>query len=160
MQTTPQHLREEYRARGGWSELRLFDLFAANAARVPARLAVVDPPNREALDERAPARLDYRALASLVDRTMVALAGAGLRRDDVLVTQLPNVAEYVATYLAAARLGIVLSPVPMQYRRAELEPIVDLDSYGDDRELNLSDGNQGEYVAAYGFLASCRSGCD
>jgi len=44
--------------------------------------------------------------------------------------------------------------------RPELEPIVDLDSYGDDRELNLSDGNQGEYVAAYGFLASCRSGCD
>ena len=124
MQTTPQHLREEYRARGGWSELRLFDLFAANADRVPTRLAVADPPNREALDGRAPARLDYRALASLVDRTMVALAGAGLRRDDVLVTQLPNVTEYVATYLAAARLGIVLSPVPMQYRRAELEPIV------------------------------------
>jgi acyl-CoA synthetase (AMP-forming)/AMP-acid ligase II len=125
MKTTPQHLREEYRARGGWSELRLFDLFAANAARVPARIAVADPPNREALDERAPARLDYRTLASLVDRTMLALAGAGLRRDDVLVTQLPNVAEYVAVYLAAARLGIVLSPVPMQYRRAELEPIVE-----------------------------------
>ena len=105
---------------------RLFDLFAANAARVPERLAVVDPPNRAALDGREPRRLDYRALSALVDATVLALTEAGLRRDDVLVTQLPNVVEYVATYLAAARLGIVLSPVPMQYRRAELEPIVAL----------------------------------
>jgi len=126
MQTTPEHLRREFRARGRWSDLRLFDLFAANAVRVPERIAVVDPPNRAALDGREPGRLDYRALSALVDATMLALAAAGLRRDDVLITQLPNVAEYVATYLAAARLGIVLSPVPMQYRRAELEPIVAL----------------------------------
>jgi acyl-CoA synthetase (AMP-forming)/AMP-acid ligase II len=126
MQTTPAHLRESYRARGDWSGTRLFDLFAANAARVPQRLAVVDPPNRTALDGREPTRLDYRELAELVDATTLALAGAGLRRDDVLVTQLPNVVEYVAVYLAAARLGVVLSPVPMQYRRAELEPILKL----------------------------------
>jgi acyl-CoA synthetase (AMP-forming)/AMP-acid ligase II len=126
MQTTPAHLREAYRARGDWSGTRLFDLFAANVARVPERLAVVDAPNRAALDGREPRRLDYRALAELVDATTLALAGAGLRRDDVLVTQLPNVVEYVAVYLAAARLGVVLSPVPMQYRRGELEPIVSL----------------------------------
>jgi acyl-CoA synthetase (AMP-forming)/AMP-acid ligase II len=105
---------------------RLFDLFAANAARVPDRLAVVDPPNRAALDGREPRRLDYYALSALVDATVLALSHAGLRRGDVLVTQLPNVVEYVAVYLAAARLGVVLSPVPMQYRRAELEPIVAL----------------------------------
>jgi acyl-CoA synthetase (AMP-forming)/AMP-acid ligase II len=126
MQTTPQHLREQFRERGQWSDVRLTDLFAANAARVPERLAVVDPPNRVALDGREPRRLDYRALSEEVDATVLALAGAGLRRDDVLVTQLPNVVEYVAVYLAAARLGIILSPVPMQYRRAELEPIVAL----------------------------------
>ena len=70
-----------------------------------------------------PRRLDWRSLAALVDATMVALADAGLRRDDVLVTQLPNVVEYVAVYLACARLGVVISPVPMQFRRAELEPL-------------------------------------
>ena len=57
---------------------------------------------------------------------MVALADAGLRRDDVLVTQLPNVVEYVAVYLACARLGVVVSPVPMQFRRGELEPLCKL----------------------------------
>jgi acyl-CoA synthetase (AMP-forming)/AMP-acid ligase II len=126
MQTTPAHLREAYRSRGDWSGTRLTDLFAANAARVPDRLAVVDPPNRAALDGHEPLRLDYRGLARMVDATTLALADAGLERDDVLVTQLPNVVEYVAVYLAAARLGIILSPVPMQYRRGELEPIVSL----------------------------------
>lgn len=123
MRTTPQHLAAEYRASGAWSEQRLGDLYANSAAVEPARIAIVDPPNRAALDGAVPRRLDYRSLSALIDATMVALADAGLRRDDVLVTQLPNVVEYVAVYLACARLGIVVSPVPMQFRRGELEPL-------------------------------------
>jgi acyl-CoA synthetase (AMP-forming)/AMP-acid ligase II len=123
MRTTPQHLAAEHRASGAWSEQRLGDLFASSAAVEPARIAIVDPPNRTVLDGAFPRRLDWRSLAALVDATMVALANAGVRRDDVLVTQLPNVVEYVAVYLACARLGVVISPVPMQFRRAELEPL-------------------------------------
>ena len=123
MRTTPEALSTGYRERGYWSDVRIHDLYARNAAGDPARLAVIDPPNRADLDGAAPRRLDYRALSALVDSTMCALADAGLRRDDVLVTQLPNITEYVAVYLAAARLGIVVSPVPMQFRRGELEPI-------------------------------------
>jgi acyl-CoA synthetase (AMP-forming)/AMP-acid ligase II len=126
MRTTPQHLAAEYRASGAWSEQRLGDLYAASAAVEPARIAIVDPPNRAALDGALPRRLDWHSLTALVDATMVALADAGLRRDDVLVTQLPNVVEYVAVYLACARLGVVISPVPMQFRRAELEPVCSL----------------------------------
>jgi acyl-CoA synthetase (AMP-forming)/AMP-acid ligase II len=123
MRTTPERLSQEYRARGAWSDRRVGDLYAESAARDPDRVALVDPPNRAALDGAAPRRLTWRELAALVDATMVALADAGVRRDDVLVTQLPNVAEYPAIYLACARLGVVVSPVPMQFRRAELEPI-------------------------------------
>ncbi len=123
MRTTPERLRQEYRARGAWSERRVFDLYADAAARDPARLALVDPPNRAALDGAAPRRLTWGELSSLVDATVVALADAGLRCDDVLVTQLPNVVEYPALYLACARLGVVISPVPMQFRRGELEPV-------------------------------------
>src|SRR5688500_9062089 len=126
MRTTPQHLASEYRASGAWSEQRLGDLFASSAAVEPARIAIVDPPNRAALDGASARRLDWRSLSALVDATMVALADAGLRRDDVLVTQLPNVVEYVAVYLACARLGVVISPVPMQFRRGELEPLCKL----------------------------------
>lgn len=123
MRTTPQHLAAEYRASGAWSEQRLGDLYASSATVEPTRIAIVDPPNRVALDGAFARRLDWRSLTGLIDATMVALADVGLRRDDVLVTQLPNVVEYVAVYLACARLGVVISPVPMQFRRAELEPL-------------------------------------
>lgn len=126
MRTTPAALAARYRAEGNWSDTRLGDLYAAAAALAPDRVALVDPPNRAALDGGEPRRLDWQALSGLIDATMVALADAGLRRDDVLITQLPNVVEYVAMYLAAARLGVVLSPVPMQFRRNELEPIARL----------------------------------
>src|SRR4030095_15742082 len=123
MRTTPQHLATEYRASGAWSEQCIGHLFADAAAVEPARLAIADPPNRVALDGAVPRRLDWQSLHALVDATMVALADAGLRRDDVLITQLPNVVEYVAVYLACARLGVVVSPVPMQFRRGEIEPL-------------------------------------
>jgi len=123
MRTTPQHLADEYRASGAWSEQRLGDLYASSAAVEPARIAIIDPPNRAALDGALPRRLDWHSLTAFIDATLVALANAGLRRDDVLVTQLPNVVEYAAVYLACARFGVVISPVPMQFRRAELEPL-------------------------------------
>ena len=107
MRTTPQHLAAEYRASGAWSEQRLGDLYASSAAVEPGRIAIVDPPNRAVLDGAFPQRLDWRSLTALIDATLVALTDAGLRRDDVLVTQLPNVVEYVAVYLAceASRLA-------------------------------------------------------
>ena len=71
MRTTPLHLANEYRASGAWSEQRLGDLFASSAAVEPARIAIVDPPNRVALDGASPRRLDWRSLATLVDATMV-----------------------------------------------------------------------------------------
>jgi acyl-CoA synthetase (AMP-forming)/AMP-acid ligase II len=126
MRTTPEPLAMRYRAEGRWPDTRLGDLYAAAAGLAPERLALVDPPNRAALDGAEPRRLDWRSLSALVDANVVALAEAGLKRDDVLITQLPNVVECVAVYLAAARLGIVLSPVPMQFRRHELEPIARL----------------------------------
>ena len=87
MRTTPQHLAAEYRASGAWSEQRLGDLFADSAAVEPARIAIIDPPNRAALDGASPRRLDWRALSELVDATMVALADAGVRRDYFLTPQ-------------------------------------------------------------------------
>jgi acyl-CoA synthetase (AMP-forming)/AMP-acid ligase II len=126
MRTTPEHLAAEYRAMGAWSSQRIGDLFADAAALDPQRIAVVDPPNRRQLDGQEPKRLSWQSLSALVDATMVALHDAGLRRDDVLVTQLPNICEYVAVYLACARLGVIVSPVAMQFRRAELQPICQL----------------------------------
>ena len=126
MRTTPAERIRDYRNRGWWGDTRIHDMFDANARAHPQRLAVLDPPNRPDLVAGAPLRLDFAATAALADGYALALLRHGLRRDDILVTQLPNIAEYVALYVAALRLGIVVSPVPMQFRRHELEQILRL----------------------------------
>ena len=41
----------------------------------------------------------------------------GLKRDDIVVVQLVNSVEQFAVYLACLRLGLIVSPVPVQYRK-------------------------------------------
>jgi acyl-CoA synthetase (AMP-forming)/AMP-acid ligase II len=125
VRTTPESLIREYRERGWWSDQRIPDLFDAAVRAAPDQLALVDPPNRPALLGDAPRRLTFREAAELVDGFALRLLELGLQRDDILITQLPNVVEYPALYLAAMRLGIVVSPVPMQFRRHELAQVVD-----------------------------------
>jgi acyl-CoA synthetase (AMP-forming)/AMP-acid ligase II len=102
------------------------DLFGRAAAAHPSRTAVIDPANRAALGVGEPRRLTYAELESAVTAMAAQLVRLGLRNGDVVLAQLPNTWECVALYLAAARLGVVLSPVAMQYRRHELDHIVAL----------------------------------
>lgn len=126
VRTTSADRIRDYRSRGWWGDTRIHDMFDANARAHPQRPAVIDPPNRPELVGGEPLRLDFAAAAALADGYALALLQHGLRPDDVLVTQLPNIAEYVPLYVAALRLGIIVSPVPMQFRRHELEQIVRL----------------------------------
>ena len=126
MRTTREELIRAYRDRGWWSDTRITDLFDAAARSVPSQLAVLDPPNRASLVGGVPLRLTFSDVSDLADGYALRLRALGLGRDDIIVTQLPNIAEYPAIYLAALRLGIIVSPVPMQFRRHELEQIVDL----------------------------------
>lgn len=126
MRTTPPELAARFRSRGWWGDTTVHDLFAQNAARTPHRLAVVDPPNRTDLVGGEPLRLSYRDLAARAENLAGFFLQQGLTPGDVVVTQLPNIVEYVLVYLAAARLGLVVSPVPMQYRGHELGHIVGL----------------------------------
>ena len=126
MRTTREELVREYRQLGWWSDTRITDLFDAAVRAAPSQLAVLDPPNRDVLVGGSPLRLTFQEVADLADGYALRLLELGLGRDDILVTQLPNIAEYPALYFAALRLGIIVSPVPMQFRRHELEQIVDL----------------------------------
>ena len=126
MRTTREELIRAYRNRGWWSDTRITDLFDAAARSVPSQLAVLDPPNRSSLVGGVPLRLTFSDVSDLADGYALRLRALGVGRDDIIVTQLPNIAEYPAIYLAALRLGIIVSPVAMQFRRHELEQIVDL----------------------------------
>lgn len=125
MITAPAHLVDRYRRAGWWGDRTLDDCLRAHVAMRPGHEAVVDPPNRLEVTGSVAHRLTWAELGDRVDRMACALLQAGLRRDDVIVVQLPNTWELPALYLACARLGIIASPVPAQYREHEIGAVVE-----------------------------------
>jgi acyl-CoA synthetase len=117
---------EEYTSLGAWSDVTLDAMFRANVTAYPDRVAAVDPPNRASFTFGMPLRLTYRELNQAVDRISGAFLTAGLRKDDIVVVQMPNIVELVCIYLACARIGVIISPVPAQYREHELRHIFEL----------------------------------
>jgi acyl-CoA synthetase (AMP-forming)/AMP-acid ligase II len=111
---------EDYTSKGWWTDETVDQLFAHQVATRGDQLAIVDPANRGALTGGAPRRLTW----SEVDAEATALAdrllGLGLRRGDVLGVQMPNAIELAEVYVAAWMVGIVISPLPMQYRENEI----------------------------------------
>ena len=83
----------------------------------------MDAPNRDSLVAGEPARLSYAALDERVDQVAAILYTNGIRVDDIVVVQLPNIAELPIVFLALARIGAIASPVPVQYGRHELSEI-------------------------------------
>ena len=127
MRTTSEELIREYRAP------RLVDRYPHHRPvrrgdrSAPAQLAVLDPPNREVLVGGAAAATHFpRASQSSPTATRCACSSSACGATISSSPSCPNIAEYPAIYLAALRLGIIVSPVPMQFRRHELEQIVDL----------------------------------
>lgn len=124
MQITSTRDIERYTSSGWWGTQTLYGLFCEAAARAPSDVAIIDPPNRLDFTEGAPLRLDWLAVQAQVDRLCSVFLRAGLAYDDVVVVQLPTTHEFLIVYLACARLGVIPSPVPVQYRAHELEFIV------------------------------------
>ncbi len=116
----------EYTARGWWGEQSLWALFVQNVQARGHAEAVVDAPNRSDFAHGAPRRLTWLQLAEEVDQLCLVFLKHRLRRDDIVVVQLPNGVEQFVVYLACARLGLVVTPVPVQYREHELDQILAL----------------------------------
>ncbi len=114
----------DYVGRGWWGETTLVEVFLDTAHRQPDAFAVADPPDLERITGESPRRCTWGELAREVGRTAAFLHRCGLRKDDVIVAQLPNGVALHALYLACAALGIVISPVPAQYRAHELAHVV------------------------------------
>lgn len=115
---------KEYTSRGWWGEQTLGDLFLDCIGRHPDRLAVADPPNLFALAGVEPRALSWAELGHEVLGIVAVLKARGIRRDDVIVMQWPNCVRQHAVYLACALTGVIVTPVPVQYRAHELAQIV------------------------------------
>ncbi|MFV3074389.1 class I adenylate-forming enzyme family protein [Niveispirillum fermenti] len=126
MFTTDAARIADYEARGWWAGTTVDAMFQQTAAAAPDALALIDPPNRPLLDGQPQERLTWAQVRDRVERMAAALLAAGLVKDDVICVQLPNTTDAVILFLAAARLGLIISPVVMQYREHELSHIFDL----------------------------------
>jgi acyl-CoA synthetase (AMP-forming)/AMP-acid ligase II len=116
---TPE-LIAQYTALGAWGERTLHDLLAERAAEAPDALALTDPPNKNVWVDLPALRLSWREVEGRVARLAFALDRAGFVRDDVLLAQCPNIAEFALLHLACARLGVVISPIHVQQRENEV----------------------------------------
>ncbi len=123
---TPAEQIREYTEKGWWGKETLADLFLKNAAATPDRVAVADPPNRGEFSFGDPLRFTYAELRQKADQLAGCLLEAGIVKDDIVMVQLPNIAELVVAYLAAARLGVIVSPLAVQYRTHELRQTMNL----------------------------------
>jgi acyl-CoA synthetase (AMP-forming)/AMP-acid ligase II len=92
------------------SRVNVGDLLVRSAARSPDALALVD-------GER---RFSYRDFNNEVNRTAHGLAHLGYRRGDALALMSTNNAEFLFTYLACAKLGVVCVPINLFWRHKEL----------------------------------------
>ena len=124
MQTSHQSKISEYTAKGWWTDQSLIQIFDSVTASVPSRLAIIDAPNRADFAFGLPRRLTYQDASRCADNFAAALFAQGVRQGDRLLVQLPNIAELLLLYLAASRLGAIISPIPMQYGRHELQQII------------------------------------
>jgi len=123
MIVVPAERIADFKQKGWWSETRIDDLFEKNVREKTDREACVDPINCMDIVGREPRRLSWWQLEDLVSRYTAVFTAHGLRKDDALVVQLPNTIDLPAVYLACARLGIIVSPAPVQYREHELSYI-------------------------------------
>ncbi|TQS41923.1 class I adenylate-forming enzyme family protein [Cryptosporangium phraense] len=110
----------DYVARGWWSSETVDQIFRDTVGARADHPAIADPANRVALLGGEPRRLTWAELEAEVTWLAARLLDLGLRRGDVLGVQLPNTIELAEVYLAAWTLGVVVSPLPMQYREREV----------------------------------------
>ena len=97
-----------------WRDETLRDWLEQHAGQSPQRLAVIGPGASWRYAELHARALDlaahFRAL--------------GIGRGDVVAIQLPNLPEFVLTYLATAYAGAILQTLHMPYRGAEIEQLL------------------------------------
>jgi cyclohexanecarboxylate-CoA ligase len=106
-----------YRERTWWRDTTILDDLRATAARMPDKPAIIAARSFA----RDVTTIRYAELCGHVDRFAAGLVELGVGREDIVAVQLPNWWQYSALALACARIGAVIAPIPVDYRRREVE---------------------------------------
>ena len=110
----PEELATRYREAGLWEDLTVAEMVERTAKRVPNKTAIIAGDRH----------MTYAALMSDVDRLAAALHARGLRANDRVVVQLPNILEFVSVYLALNRIGAIPVMALRAHRHAEVRHFI------------------------------------
>ncbi|HEY7776619.1 MAG TPA: class I adenylate-forming enzyme family protein, partial [Kineobactrum sp.] len=120
MQTSSAARIKAMTSAGYWGDETLHGILAARVVDHPDSTALVDQPNKQELTGLPCRRISFRELDSLSDALAAQLLARGLQRGDRLLVQLPNISELALCYYASSKLGVVISPLPVQYGSHEI----------------------------------------
>ncbi|MAL95430.1 MAG: 2,3-dihydroxybenzoate-AMP ligase [Haliea sp.] len=120
MQTSSPARIQALTQAGYWGRETLHGILQSQLAAHGDATALVDQPNKVELTDLPCRRLTFNQLDALSDGLAAELLARGLRHGERLLVQLPNISELVLTYYAASKLGVVISPIPVQYGSHEI----------------------------------------
>lgn len=106
-----QEIKDKYTRLGCWANLSLADLWDRNAKDYPDQEAVVDTNKR----------MTWVQAKKWYDRVALGFLELGLKRDDVVASQLPNLAETLLLMFALQKAGILGLPATTTQRHSEME---------------------------------------
>jgi 2,3-dihydroxybenzoate-AMP ligase len=112
--TWPEEFACRYRQQGYWANITLPDMLARSIRATPERIALVH-------GER---RLSYAQLGAAIDQLAGRLIDLGFRPLDRVVFQLPNSIEFVITFFALLRIGVIPVLALPAHRREEISHFV------------------------------------
>jgi AMP-binding enzyme len=102
------------------SRVTIEALFRHVAKRRPDALALADAANRASFTGGEPRRLTYAEAERIVTAIAGRLRGMGLSTDAIVGIQLPNIVENILAMLGVLRAGMILAPLPLLWRRADV----------------------------------------
>ncbi len=106
----PKEMADFYRETGCWQGETFGEMLRGRAAAYGDRIAVVSGTSR----------ISYAELDARVDRLAAGFYKLGIRQDDKVILQLPNIAEFIEVCFALFRLGALpVFALPL-HRRSEI----------------------------------------
>jgi 2,3-dihydroxybenzoate---[aryl-carrier protein] ligase len=109
----PEESARRYRQQGYWADVTLYDMLLRSAGAAPDRIALAHGTRR----------LTFAELRSEIDRLAGRLIDLGFRPLDRVVFQLPNSIEFVISFFALLRIGVIPVLALPAHRREEISHI-------------------------------------
>ncbi len=110
----PEELADKYRSKGYWQDITLYQHFCQLAERFGDLEAIVYQEQR----------LTFNQLLSQIDNVAAALSECGLAAGERVVFQLPNCPEFVVTFYALLKIGVIPVMALPPHRETEITHFV------------------------------------